>query len=155
MTKCNVASWIGSQNRKRTPMEKLEKSINQINIKYQIKSLVQLLILFQCWFLSFNKCPVVSGGSVVKNPPAKAGEVGSIPWLGRCPKEGNGDPLQYSCLGNPTDRGARNDTVQLQSKLFKKVRHNSVTKQQQKMWSRKASSWEGVRELSVTHLEFF
>jgi len=56
---------------------------------------------------------VVSGGSVVKNPPAKAGEVGSIPWLGKCPGEGNGDPLQYSCLGNPTDRGAWNDIVQL------------------------------------------
>ena len=38
---------------------------------------------------------------MVKNPPAKAGEVGSIPWLGRCPKEGNGDPLQFSCLENP------------------------------------------------------
>ena len=41
-----------------------------------------------------------------KNPPANAGEVGSIPGLGRSPGEGNGNPLQYSRLGNPMDRGA-------------------------------------------------
>ena len=46
------------------------------------------------------------GGSVVKNPPANAGDVGLIPGLGRCPGEGNGDPLQYSCLQNFVDRGA-------------------------------------------------
>ena len=46
------------------------------------------------------------GGSVVKNPPASAGDVGLILWLGRCPGEGNGNLLQYSCLGNPMDRGA-------------------------------------------------
>ena len=46
------------------------------------------------------------GGSLVKNPLAKAGDVGSIPGSGRCPGEGNDNPLQYSCLGNPTDRGA-------------------------------------------------
>ena len=41
------------------------------------------------------------GSSVVKNPPANAGEMGSIPGSGRSPGEGNGNPLQYSCLGNP------------------------------------------------------
>ena len=46
------------------------------------------------------------GGSLVKNPPANAGDVGSIPGLGRSPGEGNGNSLQYSCLGNHTDRGA-------------------------------------------------
>ena len=43
------------------------------------------------------------GGPVVKNPPANAGDtgdVGSIPGLGRSPGEGNGNPFQYSCLGN-------------------------------------------------------
>ena len=44
------------------------------------------------------------GDSVVKNLPANAGDVSSIPELGRSPGEGNGNPLQYSCLGNP-DRG--------------------------------------------------
>ena len=45
---------------------------------------------------------------VVKNPPANAGDVrdlGSIPESGRSPGEGNGNPLQYSCLENPMDRG--------------------------------------------------
>ena len=42
---------------------------------------------------------------VVKNSPANAGDVGSIPGLGRPPGEGNGNPLQYSCLKSPTDRG--------------------------------------------------
>ena len=46
------------------------------------------------------------GGSVVKNPPANAGDTGSIPGSGRCPRRGNGNPLQYSCLGNPMDSGA-------------------------------------------------
>ena len=44
------------------------------------------------------------GGSVVKNPPANAGDAGSVPGSGRSPGEGNGNPLQYSCLGNPMDR---------------------------------------------------
>ena len=42
----------------------------------------------------------------VKNPPASAGDTGSIPGLGRSFREGNGNPLQYSCLTNPMDRGA-------------------------------------------------
>ena len=46
------------------------------------------------------------GGSVVKNLPANAGDVGSIPGLGRSPGVGNGDQLQYSCLENFTDKGA-------------------------------------------------
>ena len=44
--------------------------------------------------------------SVVKNLPANAGNMGLIPALGRYPGEGNGNPLQYSCLKNPMDRGA-------------------------------------------------
>ena len=46
---------------------------------------------------------------VVKNPPANAGDLkdaGSIPGLGRSPGGGHGNPLQYSCLENPLDRGA-------------------------------------------------
>ena len=43
---------------------------------------------------------------MVKNPPANAGDPGLIPGLGRSPGEGNGNPLQYSCLGVPMDRGA-------------------------------------------------
>ena len=52
-----------------------------------------------------------SDGSVVKNPPANVGDVGLIPGSGRSPGEGNGNPLQYSCLDNPMDRGAQQTTV--------------------------------------------
>ena len=58
-------------------------------------------------------------GSAVKNPPANAGELGSIPASGRSPGEGNGNPLHYSCLRNPMDRGVWQATVQ-----------NGVTKNQ-------------------------
>ena len=50
-------------------------------------------------------------GSVIKNLTANAGDVGSIPGSGRSPGEGNGNPLQCSCLENPMDRGAWCDTV--------------------------------------------
>ena len=46
------------------------------------------------------------GGSGVKSPPAKAGDAGSIPGMGRYPGEENGNPLQYSCLEHSMDRGA-------------------------------------------------
>ena len=52
-----------------------------------------------------------SGVSVVKNLPANKGDADLIPGLGRCPGEGNGNPLQYSCLGNPMGRGGWQATV--------------------------------------------
>ena len=42
---------------------------------------------------------------MVKNPPANAGDMVSIPGSGRSPGKGNGNPFQYSCLENPVDRG--------------------------------------------------
>ena len=48
---------------------------------------------------------------MVKNPPANAGSMGLISGSGRFPGEGNGDPLQYSCLEHPMDRGAQRATV--------------------------------------------
>ena len=42
---------------------------------------------------------------MVKNLPAKVGDLGLILGLGKSPGEGNGNPLQYSCLENPRDRG--------------------------------------------------
>ena len=50
-------------------------------------------------------------GSVVKKLPAKAWDIGSIPGSGRSLREGNGNPLQYSCLENPMDGGAWQATV--------------------------------------------
>ena len=51
------------------------------------------------------------GGSVPKRPPANAGDAGLMPGSGRSPGEGDGNPLQYSCLGNPMDKGAWQATV--------------------------------------------
>ena len=70
------------------------------------------------WFSIFGVHPNHLGVSrvalVVKNLPASAGDVkdvGSVPVSGRSPGEGNGNLLQYSCLKNPTDRGAWRATV--------------------------------------------
>ena len=56
--------------------------------------------------VSSAPCQGFPGGSVVRNLPANAGDAGSIPGLGRSPGEGNDNPLQYFCLGNPMDREA-------------------------------------------------
>ena len=53
----------------------------------------------------------INVGSVVKNLPSDTGNVGLIPGLGRSPGEGNGNPLQYSCLGNSMGREASQATV--------------------------------------------
>ena len=67
------------------------------------------LLALNLWFMDSP------GGSTVRNPPAMqemqdTGHV-SIPGSGRSPGEGNGNPLQYSCLENPMDRGAWRATV--------------------------------------------
>ena len=56
-------------------------------------------------------CMGFPGGAVVKNLPANAGDPGSIPGSERSAGIGNGNPLQYSCLGNSMDRGAWQATV--------------------------------------------
>ena len=61
-----------------------------------------LLSIFRLKSYFFGVFP---GGAVVKNLPANAGDSGLIPGWGRCPGEGNGNSLQYSCLENPMDRG--------------------------------------------------
>ena len=53
---------------------------------------------------------------MVKNLPVNEGDTGSIPGSGRSPGGGNGNPLQYSCLDNPKDRGAWWATVQMVAK---------------------------------------
>ena len=52
------------------------------------------------WHLAFNNFP---GGSESKVSACNAADLGSIPWLGRSSGEGNGSPLQYSCLENSMD----------------------------------------------------
>ena len=64
---------------------------------------------------------------MVNNTSAIAGDKGLIPGLGRSPRERNGNPLQYSCLENPMDRGAWRATVQ---GGHKRVGHDLGTKKQ-------------------------
>ena len=68
-----------------------------------------------------------AGGSVVDNPPPKAGDEGSIPGSGRSPEEGNGNPFQYSSLGNCMNR----EPGGLQPMGLQRVTHDLATKQQQ------------------------
>ena len=68
-------------------------AIKELNLSHHIPSnQIQIFTLFP-------------SSSAVKNPPANAGNSTSIPGLERSPGEGNGHPLQFSCLGNPMDRG--------------------------------------------------
>ena len=61
-----------------------------------------------------------SGGSEVKVSASNAGDLGSIPGSGRSPGEGNGNPLQYSCLENPMEE----EPARLQSIGLQRVRHD-------------------------------
>ena len=73
------------------------------------KSLLRMkpkLLAHKAQFLLTQPALDFSSGSVVKNLPANAGDLGSITGLGRSLGEGNGYPLQYSCLENSMDRGA-------------------------------------------------
>ena len=79
------------------------------------------------------------GDSVVKNLPANAGDVGSVSGLGQPPGEGNGNPLQYSCLGNPMDRGAWQAMVH---GGHKKVGEDLATKTNRSAWHRASSHLE-------------
>ena len=63
------------------------------------------------------------GGSEVESPPANAGDADSVLESERSPGEENGNTLQYSCLGNPMDRGTRRATVG----VAEKIRHDLVT----------------------------
>ena len=74
---------------------------------------------------------------VVKNPPAKAGDVrdtGSIPGSGRSPGVANGNPLQYSCLENPTDRGASRATVHRVTKSWTQLKWLSTHTHRVRPW---------------------
>ena len=83
--------------------------------------------LNEMWYVHTMGFP---GGSVVKNPPATAGDtgdLGSIPGSGRSSEGENGNPLQYSCLGDPMDWGAWQAT----DHGVARVRHNWVAEHTQ------------------------
>ena len=92
---------------------------------------VHFFFKYACYFVEFPiPCVGFPCGSVVKNLPANAGDLGSIPDLGRSPGRGNGSPLQYSCLGNPMDRRDWRATVH----EVTRVRRNWVTVKQKQQF---------------------
>jgi len=70
-----------------------------------------IVFLFKCNTVLLLLSLGFPGDSVVKNLSTNSGDAVSIPGLGKSLGEGNGNPLQYSCLGNPMDRGAWRATV--------------------------------------------
>ena len=64
------------------------------------------MALFTAFENGYIKDGLLQVALVVKNMPVSAGDLGLIPRLGRSPGGEHGDPLQYSCLENPLDRGA-------------------------------------------------
>ena len=98
------------------------------------------------WFFTalssvLNSWLLFQVAKLVKSPPANAGDtrdMGSIPGSGRSPGVGNGNPFQYSCLGNPMDRGAwrataygvrkEPDMIECASTLSRCCEHSKYTK---------------------------
>ena len=74
---------------------------------------------------------------MVKNTTANAADTGWTPGSGRSPGEGSGNPLQYSCLGNPMDRGAWWATAH----ELRGMGHDLVTKQQQEQQKARIPWW--------------
>ena len=81
----------------RTHMMQRRSSLDRI-------CLAALLVVMSCYYRA-------SQVAQCKESAFQAGHVGTIPGLGKSPKEGNGNPLYYSCLENPMDRGAWRDTI--------------------------------------------
>ena len=90
----------------------MEKNLKKKNPVYIVYIYVHVyMCTYMCIYIHTWVFP---RGSVVKNPPANAGaerDAGLIPGSGKVPAGGNSNPLQYSCLGNPMDRGALRATV--------------------------------------------
>ena len=87
---------------------------------------------------------------VLKNPPANAEDirdVDSLPGLGRSLGGGHGNPLRYSCLENPMDRGAWWATVHRVAQSRTQLRQLSTYHR----WKRKARDWERLVHRHLTH----
>ena len=104
------------------------------------------------------------GGSLIKNPSAHVGDtgdVGSTPGLGRSPGEGNSNPLQYSCLGNPMDRGAWRAIAQGVTKSWTRLSmrvhmHVFLNRVQRRPMKRERKGvWECGQQFAVLFLPWF
>ena len=131
----------GISNKKRQRGKPLKIKQKVINSSFQTRSLISkpYPATELRWFSEESSTPFILGGILEgprlheglpqrlsgKTPPASAGDTGLIPGTGTSPGEGNGNALQYSCLGSPMDWGAWRATVH----GIAKVRHDLATKQ--------------------------
>ena len=90
----------------------------------------ELLVSWECGDPESSELRTPQEVQMVKNPPASAGDKASIPGSGRSHGEGNGNPLQYSCLESPVDRGAWRATVYGVKKSQTRLSDEKTTKQQ-------------------------
>ena len=101
---------------------------------------------------------VFPGGSEVKASACSAGDLGSIPESGRCPGEGNGNPLQYSCLENPMEGGAWQATVHGVAKsrtpLSNFTSHTSLQSTQVQTIVHILSNSRAIKTLNIYQLYF-
>ena len=103
--------WINS--------EEESNMVSGKNCLRQMAKDLQKNIMFNFLFNCLLCCETISGGLDSKEAAHSAGEQVSISGLGRSPGEGNGNPLQYSCLENSMDRGAWQSTVHGVAKSWK------------------------------------
>ena len=114
-------SYIGSKKNLENTSWLSDWQQSILSILYYSIWLKMCFLLFL--FSVYNQCKGFFGGSVVKKPPVNAADKVLISGSGRSPGEGNGNPLEYSCLGNPMDRGAWWATAH----GVTRVRHNLAT----------------------------
>ena len=103
-----------------------KKKLTVVTSKTREKESKQIATKGHQVIITLNIIRFSSGSSVGKQCICNAGDLGSMPWLGRSPAEGHDNPLQYSCLEKSMDRGIWWTTVH----EVASVRHNLVTKPQ-------------------------
>ena len=98
-----IAKQMGQLNK--VPQQILESIIKSLSLEWVSHATLNNLNSNHSQGCFENDGQQFPDGSVVKNPPASAGDAGLILGLGRSPRRGNGNPLQYFCLENAMDRG--------------------------------------------------
>ena len=102
-----ILEWVAYPFSSGSSWPRTQTGVSHIISQYKLYQDIEYSFL--CYTLRASQVALV-----VKNSSANAGDIRDaclIPGLGRSPGEGNGNPLQYSCLGNPMDRGAWRPTI--------------------------------------------
>ena len=105
--------WIAQMENRGHYCPSIHENLWNLCPKKCIQYLLGIIIIYTIYYIFIIDKYILGfpGGSVVKNLSVNAWDTGLISGLGRSPGGGNGNPLQYSCLGNPRDRGAQWATV--------------------------------------------